>query len=101
MLGCLIRLVLLIFVISVLVRLSLLAFFISMLTSGSWGNFQGASGSYPHAAKSWCMGLISQIEAQEAMGNAGAWRQVPPFSKSSSSRGVGLTGYERPELARS
>ena len=96
MLGCLIRLVLLIFVISVVVRLSLLAFFISMLTSGGWGNFREASGSYPHAAKSWCMGLISQIEAREAMGNAGAWRQIPPLQQEFLEQGCGSYGLRTP-----
>jgi len=33
----------------------------------------------PPATKSWCLGLVSQIEAREAMRNPGALLQIPPI----------------------
>ena len=79
MINALVRLILLGFVISVVARLSLLAFLISMFANGGWGIGQQTSGSFPLAAKSWCLGLVTQIEAREAMGNPGALRQIPPI----------------------
>lgn len=96
MIGALVRLILLIFVISVVVRLGILAFLISVLANGGWGSSPEASGSFPLAAKSWCMGLVTQIEAREVMGNAGALRQIPPIRQQFIERNCQAYGLRMP-----
>jgi hypothetical protein len=54
-------------------------------TSIDWsaGDMSQSSGTASQASlsapKSWCLGLVNQIEAREAMPNPGAWRQIPPI----------------------
>jgi hypothetical protein len=96
MINALVRLILLGFVISVVARLSLLAFLVSMFANGGWGSGGEASESVPLVVKSWCLGLVTQVEAREAMGNPGALRQIPPIRQQFIERNCQAYGLRTP-----
>lgn len=93
MINALVRLILLGFVISVVARLSLLAFLVSMFANGGWGS---GGEAVPLVAKSWCLGLVTQVEAREAMGNSGALRQIPPIRQQFIERNCQAYGLRTP-----